>query len=215
MSPHEARRTAGNGVDTRFNRGQRRAVHAVVDRRTAGLDRCADRADDRRVGQQLSVWIVLALCAVAGVTAPLSYSAARTLVPRLVEDADLPQANAWLRVGDQVPMVLGAALSGPALGLLGPGRAFMVPLLLMLSVGVLAARLPNGHARTPRRTVPCSEPSVGVVDRVALRRGSGSAGRRPLLPRCDHRRLSPQLRRGRGSCRVATSSASVGLDPWV
>ncbi|GAB3932875.1 MFS transporter [Kribbella albertanoniae] len=119
--------------------------------------------------QHLSVWVVLALCATAGVTAPLSYSAARTLVPRLVDDEDLPRANAWLGVGDQVPMVLGAALSGPALGFLGPGRAFLVPLGLMLCVGVLAVRLPVGVAHSQRETeVRRKWASAPIVSLVAL-----------------------------------------------
>lgn len=118
--------------------------------------------------QHLSVWIVLALCATAGATAPLSYSASRTVVPRLVEDADLPRANAWLGIGDQVPMVLGAAVSGPALGLLGPGRAFLVPLVLMLCAGVLAVRLPDGVAPPRRVQVRRSWASAPVVGLIAL-----------------------------------------------
>jgi nitrate/nitrite transporter NarK len=35
--------------------------------------------------QHFSVWIVLVVCAIAGMTTPLSYAACRTLVPRLVD----------------------------------------------------------------------------------------------------------------------------------
>jgi predicted MFS family arabinose efflux permease len=93
--------------------------------------------------QQFSIWIVLGLCAVAGATTPLSYAAARTLVPRLVDDDLLPRANALLGLGDQLPMLLGAAAAGPAIALLGPGRAFLVPLALLLGVVVIAVRLPR------------------------------------------------------------------------
>ncbi|MEU4603405.1 MFS transporter [Kribbella sp. NPDC023972] len=93
--------------------------------------------------QQFSIWIVLGLCAVAGATTPLSYAAARTLVPRLVDDDLLPRANALLGLGDQLPMLLGAAAAGPAIALLGPGRAFLVPLALLLGVVAIAVRLPR------------------------------------------------------------------------
>ncbi|MGW1341448.1 MFS transporter [Kribbella sp. NPDC002412] len=100
--------------------------------------------------QQFALWVVLGLCAVAGATTPLSYAAARTLVPRLVDDDLLPRANALLGLGDQLPMLLGAALAGPALALLGPGRAFLVPLVMLIGVAAIAVRLPR-RTGVPRR----------------------------------------------------------------
>jgi len=118
-------------------------------------------------GQHFSLWVVLGLCAAAGTTPPLAYSASRTLVPRLVDDELLPRANAWLGVGDQVPMVLGAALAGPALGLLGPGRSFLVPLGMMLAVAGIVVRLPRGRTAGPRRSSArirwASGPVVGLI----------------------------------------------------
>jgi MFS family permease len=114
-----------------------------------------------------NIWAVLALGAAAGTTAPLSYSAARTLVPRQVRPELLGKANALLSIGDQLPMLLGAVLTGPALALLGPGPAFVLPLLMMLGVTVIAVGLrrspqydashikptttgPAGRQRSPR-----------------------------------------------------------------
>jgi MFS family permease len=91
------------------------------------------------------IWIMLALGATAGATTPLSYSAARTLVPRQVPPELLGKANALLSIGDQLPMLLGAVLAGPALSLLGPGPAFVLPLLMMLGVTVIVFAL----RRTP------------------------------------------------------------------
>jgi predicted MFS family arabinose efflux permease len=93
------------------------------------------------LGGTLDIWIVLALGAAAGTTAPVSYSAARTLVPRLVPPELLGKANALLSVGDQLPMLLGAILTGPALSLLGTGPAFLLPLLMMLGVTAVALHL--------------------------------------------------------------------------
>jgi len=116
--------------------------------------------------QQFSIWIVLALCSVAGATTPLSYAASRTLVPQLVDDSLLPRANALLGLGDQLPMLLGAALAGPAVGLLGPGRAFLVPLVLLLGVAAIVLRLPRrtGVRRRPEaRTGWTSAPVIGLI----------------------------------------------------
>ncbi|TDU87999.1 putative MFS family arabinose efflux permease [Kribbella voronezhensis] len=103
------------------------------------------------IGGTFDLRIVLALGAAAGVTAPLSYAAARTLVPRLAPPESLAKANALLSVGDQLPMLLGAILTGPALALLGTGTAFVLPLLMMLGVTALAIRLRNApqYEQTP------------------------------------------------------------------
>ncbi len=90
---------------------------------------------------ELQIWTVLALGAAAGTTAPLSYAAARTLVPRLVEPHLLGKANALLSIGDQLPLLLGTVLTGPALGLFGTGPAFLLPLAMLLAVAVIALRL--------------------------------------------------------------------------
>jgi predicted MFS family arabinose efflux permease len=116
--------------------------------------------------QHFSLPIVLALCSVAGATTPIGYAASRTLVPRLVDDALLPRANALLGLGDQLPMLLGAALAGPAVGLLGPGRAFVVPLVMLAGVAAIAVRLPRRtgvRRRTEARRGWTSAPVVGLI----------------------------------------------------
>ena len=101
---------------------------------------------------QLNIWAVLVLGAAAGTTAPLSYAAARTLVPRLVPANVLGRANAVLSIGDQLPLLFGAVLTGPALALFGAGRAFILPLLMMLAVAVIAMNLRH-TPRAPATTV--------------------------------------------------------------
>lgn len=116
--------------------------------------------------QHFSIWIVLILCAAAGTTTPLSYAAARTLVPRLVDDDLLPRANALLGLGDQLPMLLGAVLAGPAIAFLGPGRAFIVPFVMLVGVAAITVRLPRpaGVRRTEARTRGwVSGPVVGLI----------------------------------------------------
>ncbi|MEU4393903.1 MFS transporter [Kribbella sp. NPDC023855] len=99
---------------------------------------------------QLNIWAVLAVGAIAGTTAPFSYSAARTMVPSLVAPGALGRANSLLSVGDQLPLLLGAVLSGPALALLGTGPSFLLPGFMMLGTAIIAHRLRRGARPQPR-----------------------------------------------------------------
>jgi len=124
-------------------------------------------------GGTLNIWIVLVLGAAAGATAPLSYSAARTLVPRLVPPELLGKANALLGVGDQLPLLLGAIFTGPALALLGIGPAFLVPLAMMLGVTAVAVRLrtapQDGSALVPEGAQPAkARRSPRVIGLIGL-----------------------------------------------
>ncbi|MGW6278393.1 MFS transporter [Kribbella sp. NPDC055071] len=103
-----------------------------------------------------NLWIVLALGATAGITAPMTYSAARTLIPRQVRPELLGKANALLSIGDQLPMLLGAVLTGPALSVLGPGSAFVLPLLMMLGATAIAV----GLRRTPKHDIAPAPPEA-------------------------------------------------------
>jgi predicted MFS family arabinose efflux permease len=110
----------------------------------------------------LSLPIVLAAVAVGGLTTPAGYAAVRSLVPRLVPDHQLPAANALIAVGDQLPLLLGAALVGPSLTLLGVAGTFAIPAVLLAVAGVLAMVISprraarsaggTGDAQRPRRT---------------------------------------------------------------
>lgn len=113
--------------------------------------------------------------AVLSASEPLSYAAARTLVPRLVDDSQMAQANTWLAAGDAFPTIASSALIGPALLVAGEG-AFAVPAVLTLGVLVIALALPRTepaaaeapteprHEARPRRTWL----SPSVVALVAL-----------------------------------------------
>jgi predicted MFS family arabinose efflux permease len=86
---------------------------------------------------------VMVLGGIAAASAPITYSATRTLIPRLVERAELPRANAVMGIGDQLPLVLSAVLVSPAVELLGVGPSFLVPAMLLLLV-LAAATLVRG-----------------------------------------------------------------------
>ena len=125
----------------------------------------------------LSLTTVLVLGTASGATAPITYAAARTLVPRLVPPDRLSRANALLAVGDQLPLLLSAVLIGPSLALLGVGTVFLVPAVLLVLVVLVGSRIgavpsaaatarsPRGHGERDGRS-PWRTP--GVVPLVAL-----------------------------------------------
>jgi hypothetical protein len=119
--------------------------------------------------------VVLVL--VAGATAPISYSAVRTLLPLLVPSDRLGEANTLLTIGNALPLVLSAGIVAPALELLGLGGAFLVPAVLMVGVAVIAVRLP---ARRSIKPLP-AESGASVLDpNLSPRAGGSSLGWRGI-----------------------------------
>ncbi len=99
---------------------------------------------------------VMVLGGVAGALSPATYAAVRSLVYRLVDPGELPRANTAVSVGEQLQLLLGSALVGPALLLVGPGLSPLVPALLLITATLLARRLPD--ATTCRSAGPGRPP---------------------------------------------------------
>ncbi len=121
---------------------------------------------------------VMVLGGVAGALSPATYAAVRSLVYRLVDPSELPRANTAVSVGEQLQLLLGSALVGPALLLVGPGLSPLVPALLLITAALLAGRLPDapacrsaGPGRPPvphGRGVVAGRPPARVVAIIAL-----------------------------------------------
>jgi MFS family permease len=90
---------------------------------------------------------VLVLGGICGALAPANYAGVRWLVPRLVPPDKLGTANAVISLSDQLPLLVAAALVGPALSVLGPLFGLAVPVTLLGVALALARRLPTGQAR--------------------------------------------------------------------
>lgn len=108
-------------------------------------------------GGELPLVAVLVVGALAGGLSPLSYTGVRWLMPRLVPASQLPHANAVVAVGDQLPLLIGAALVGPTIELLGAGRAMLVPVVLLAVAAAGALRLPRGAAAVAPSAAPGRE----------------------------------------------------------
>jgi predicted MFS family arabinose efflux permease len=110
---------------------------------------------------------VLVLGGLCGALAPASYAGVRWLVPRIVDTDQLGPANAVVALGDQLPLVLGAALAGPALALLGAATSMAVPAGLLLIAAALALTLPCPTAAASSTAGSRVDPPA---DREATRR---------------------------------------------
>jgi predicted MFS family arabinose efflux permease len=86
--------------------------------------------------------LVLVLGGLSGAALPVSYAAARTLVPRLLSADQLARGNAWLAVGDQASLIAGAVLVGPLVAVVGAGRALLAPVAMLAVAAGLFALLP-------------------------------------------------------------------------
>ena len=91
--------------------------------------------------------VCVVLVALSGTTAPVSYSAVRSMIPALVSEGQLGRANTLLALGNSLPLVLSASLVGPALSLVGLRYAFVLPLMAMITFLFIALILPNPSTR--------------------------------------------------------------------
>jgi predicted MFS family arabinose efflux permease len=108
---------------------------------------------------------VLVLGGIAGALSPATYAGVRWLVPRIVGEREVEQANAVVALSEQLPLLVGTALVGPSLGLLGPAASVLVPAGMLLVAAALALGLPE----------PSTTPSAAVS--TGRHRG-GHPGRR-------------------------------------
>jgi predicted MFS family arabinose efflux permease len=103
--------------------------------------------------EKLPLLPVLVLGGLCGALAPAGYAGVRWLVPRIVATEQLGRANAVVALGDQLPLILGAALVGPSLALLGAATSMVVPAGMLLVAAALALTLP--------RPAPVAPPTIG------------------------------------------------------
>jgi hypothetical protein len=92
---------------------------------------------------ELPLTAVLILGGMSGATAPATYAAIRWSVPRLVPAEMLGRANVAVGLSEQLPLLIGGALVGPSLAILGPVYGIAVPAGMLLPALLLARRLPG------------------------------------------------------------------------
>lgn len=105
--------------------------------------------------QSASVWIVQALLLVRVAVSSIAMTARTSLVPSVVDPAELHQANSLLGLTWSVLFAAGVALGGILSAWIGAADAIAIDALTFVSAAVIVLRLPPFPARqTDRRPSP-------------------------------------------------------------
>jgi MFS family permease len=91
----------------------------------------------------LPLSVVLVAGGLSAAVSPATYAAIRWSVPRMVRREQLGRANTVVGLSEQLPLLAGGALVGPALAWLGPVVSVAVPAVMLLLAAALAGRLPT------------------------------------------------------------------------
>ena len=94
------------------------------------------------------IWHLAVLAALYGAAEAFFRPAAGGLIPRLVPDEHLLQANSLIAMSQSLGMVLGPAIAGVLIALFGPGSAIAIDAVsFVVSAGCLALMSPRPGAR--------------------------------------------------------------------
>ena len=130
----------------------------------AWLDRSGRRRQVMMLDQVLAATTVLAIVALAGnapdfllplvallagITWPLSFGGFTSLIPVIVPDRLLPQANALEATSFNIAIIAGPALAGTISAIAGPDTALIVEAVLTIVALGLIAWIPQMDAREP------------------------------------------------------------------
>jgi MFS family permease len=102
----------------------------------------------------LQLWMVYALTLLAGVLSPATEVGMRVVVPRLVKDEELERANAMLAVSWDFATLVGPAIAGVLIGLIGApnvllfdAASFLLMCVMVLSVSNVRSEEINERER--------------------------------------------------------------------
>jgi len=106
--------------------------------------------------------------------APATDVGVRVALPRLVDEAELERANVLLSVGDQASALVGPALGGLLVGLVGAPPVLLADAASFLAMAALAGPLPDAAgpqappAGGPATRAPLGDPTVRTVLALTL-----------------------------------------------
>jgi MFS family permease len=97
--------------------------------------------------QSLATILMPAFC--LGVLGPLTDVGVRVIVPRIVPPHELTAANGVLALGEQLPFIIGPAIGGALVGVLGV-NALLVPAAGSLVIALILRRVDDRHDAATR-----------------------------------------------------------------
>jgi predicted MFS family arabinose efflux permease len=119
---------------------------------------------------RLDLPLLYGLTLAAGALVPATDVGVRVALPRLVDEAELQRANVLLSVGDQASALVGPALGGLLVGLVGAPPVLLGDAASFLAMAALVGPLPDaaGPAAPPPATgpatrAPLADPTVRTV----------------------------------------------------
>jgi len=113
---------------------------------------------------RLNMPLVYGLSLAAGALLPATDVGVRVVLPRLVDEPELEPANAMLSIGDQVSALVGPAVAGVLVGLVGAPPVLLLDAASFLAMATLVRSLPDTPA--PAAAPP---PARGSAGRLLLR----------------------------------------------
>jgi len=91
----------------------------------------------------LQLWVIYLLALLAGVLTPASNVGVRVLLPEMVPNEDLEAANGWLSASEQFAVLIGPALAGFLITLVGGPPVLLFDAFSFLFMGFLLFSLPD------------------------------------------------------------------------
>jgi predicted MFS family arabinose efflux permease len=125
---------------------------------------------------RLDLPLIYGLSLASGALIPATDVGARVVLPRLVDEHDLERANALLSVGDQVSALVGPAVGGLLVGVVGAPPVLLLDAVSFLAMAALVRPLPDPPAdpapplpvRASAGRAALGDPAVRVVLAVTL-----------------------------------------------
>lgn len=130
------------------------------------------------VSGNAALWQLFVVAGIFGVVDALFYPAISAILPMLVDDADLPPANALIQGSQQLAGLIGPVLAGVVVALVNTGPAFVVDAVSFAVATVALVFIVGG--RRPAREQEAADAGAGSVF-ASIRAGFGYVRRDPAL----------------------------------
>ncbi|MFS0671939.1 MFS transporter [Ornithinibacillus sp. 179-J 7C1 HS] len=111
----------------------------------------------------VAIWHLLVLSGLFGISDAFSYPAMNSLIPTLLKDEQLQRGNSFIQMTSQISPILGPALGGTLIALLGFAGVFTVAfgMLLLASIAVLFIRVVQKREEGEEKHTPLADLKEG------------------------------------------------------
>jgi predicted MFS family arabinose efflux permease len=111
----------------------------------------------------LEPWMIYGLACLAGALAPGTEVGLRVLLPALVEDAELEEANAWLSSSDQIGYLIGPVLAGILVAQIGAPPVLLLDTATFIAMTLLVGPIAEGRSFQPMQVEQTAGSGLGAM----------------------------------------------------